>query len=126
LICVGIQNKWSAKDATLYFPAMQRALGHFVAKMLGRGWKSEQLFFIFILKNALPVSLSIDSIEDRFHGNVAIISTRNQALEKWLSPSLQVLVERFTLLSPQWSLCQTYVSELSSKEYPYAALEFAK
>jgi hypothetical protein len=54
-ICVGTQNKWSDSDEqTIDGPTMARAWARFQGKMIERGWRSEQVFMVFLMRRSMP------------------------------------------------------------------------
>jgi hypothetical protein len=116
-ICVGIHNQWFKSDETLSISDMVNASQRFIAKMRVRGWTDSQLFMIFIVNRDFHSRNRLSyRLEDNLPGNVAIISTDDQALYEWLSPSLRGMVER-VMYPTQLSECHCYDSKLSKEEY---------
>jgi hypothetical protein len=116
LICVGIQNKWSEDDQTkISYSAMRKAINYFRSKMTTRGWDETQLYFLFIINQDLYDYFSVE-LDCLFDEQIGIISTAEKMLDRWLSPTVKLMVTRFQALAKHNPSHEVYDESMTQDE----------
>lgn len=116
LICVGIQNKWSSTGTTpIAYSSMRKTINHFISNMSARGWADNQLFFIFITNQSVHQYI-VDDLCSYFNEQVGIISSNQNNLEEWLSPTMKVMIERFQNFAKHYPSHENFNHEITNNQ----------